>query len=376
MTHVALRSYLRRLGWVACCLVLVSPVRFGQRASASAADRIADFRGALLPLGDVEAERLCAERARGTNAIVLSLEENSAESRADVARAAERIRAAGLGLYYWIEVGRCPSLADAHPEWMASLQGHDQWRRFFPDLRQPHADEVVKVYPWVPILYREAYAAQLQRVSELLQARPAADGLFLNDLQGAPSACGCGSPLCRWTADYGPIQTATPAGDDAAARFVQAVGERFPGIPVVPVWVTECEEHDGSPEGLCAGVGCFRGICWKAYTRQLMPVAKQAATIAVLAPYREFQRDLPRYGDAGSWVREALRSFQTMPPLHQGESVEPSRLLAVLQGWGTPDEALAVQRTLVAESGAAGYLVAFQRIEQDWQPQILRWKED
>ena len=32
---------------------------------------------------------------------------------------------------------------------------------------------------------------------------------FLNDLQAAPSACGCGNTFCRWTPDYGPIRTAT-----------------------------------------------------------------------------------------------------------------------------------------------------------------------
>src|SRR5688572_13698695 len=119
----------------------------------------------------------------------------------------KRLRKAGCRLYYWIEGGRCEELADAHPEWMTSLQGHPEWRRHFPSFPQPAEGEVVKNYPWVPLFYKEAFEEHLKRIHSLIRLMPKPDGILLNDLQAAPSACGCGNTLCRWTTDYGPIKT-------------------------------------------------------------------------------------------------------------------------------------------------------------------------
>ena len=175
--------------------------------------------------------------------------------------------------YYWIEIARCPSLADEHPRWMASVQGHDEWRRLFENPPRPDESQVVKVHPWVPVLYEESFAAHLDRVRAVISNLPPAEGILLNDLQGPPSACGCGNPQCRWTADYGPRRTATPKDDFAARDFLVEV-RKLTDKQVIPIWVTECEQHDEAADGWCAGVGCFRGICWKAYTKQLMPVAE------------------------------------------------------------------------------------------------------
>ena len=186
-------------------------------------DKAERLRGALLTAEMASPIRLKELRDQGYNAVVLSLDGDSAEARQTDRLAAQRIAEAGFDLWYWIEIARNRQLADDHPQWMASLQGHQEWRRFFKDFPQPNPREVVKNYPWVPILYRETFDAQLARVKELIAARPAAKGVLLNDLQGPPSACGCGNPVCRWTADYGPLKTATPQGDDAAAHFVAAV---------------------------------------------------------------------------------------------------------------------------------------------------------
>jgi hypothetical protein len=78
--------------------------------------------------------------------------------------------------------------------------------------------------------------------------------------------------------------------------FVKAVQELHPQASTTPVWTTECEQHDGAEDGLCTGVGCFRGLCWKAWSVQLMPVAQEFQTVGVLLPYRAFQRDLSVYG--------------------------------------------------------------------------------
>ena len=65
------------------------------------------------------------------NRVVLLLSETAATDQSDVRRAVEVARRNGLACDYWIEVARCETLARSHPELMASLQGHPEWRRFF-----------------------------------------------------------------------------------------------------------------------------------------------------------------------------------------------------------------------------------------------------
>jgi hypothetical protein len=325
------------------------------------------LRGALVTAAQATESRLGRLKGDGFNAVALLLTERASPRAIDAA--AGRARAAGLDLYYWIEICRCPALADAHPEWMASLQGHPEWRRHFPKAPLPAEGEVVKCYPWVPVLYREAFDAHLARVRKLLEGRPAPRGIFLNDLQAAPSACGCGHILCRWTPDYGPLRTATHLEPDAAARFVAAVATLTPAA-VIPVWAPECEEADAAKEGACAGVGCFEGRCWYAWTEQLMPVARQCRTLAALLPFRALGRSDPRYGPPGAWVAHALRSFAEMPPKRRGAAVPPDRWVAVLQGW---DVSAAERDTQFRAAGeAGGTLLALTEIDQRWEPRIVR----
>jgi hypothetical protein len=332
------------------------------------------LKAVLLAPQQVSAEKLRTLAADGNNAVVIELGGTAEAARKRARSAADEVRKSPLELYYWIEIARNPELANAHPEWMASLQGHQEWRRLFKDPPKPKADEVVKVFPWVPILYKEAFAAQLERVEKLLAGMPQPKGVFLNDLQGAPSACGCGNPLCRWTTDYGPIRTATPLGADASARFVAAVEKLAPKADVIPVWVTECEEHDGAKDGLCAGVGCFKGICWKAYTAQLRPVAEHSSRLGVLVPFRAFQRDLPLYGAKGGWIGHAVKTFQTMPPRHKGKAIAASRLITVLQGWDVTDDDVAAQLRESQRAGVGGTIVSEVKIDQSFKPRIVKWK--
>jgi hypothetical protein len=336
-------------------------------------DSSGGFRGAMLSPEQATEARLHSLELAGMCAVALQLHGGD-ETRIAEVKACKRIQESKLDLYYWIEVARCHELADANPAWMASLQGHSQWRRLFKDAPSPHDNEVVKTYPWVPVLNKEAFEGQLARVRKLLAGMPQPTGIFLNDLQGAPSACGCGNHLCRWTTDYGKIRTATPLGNDAPAEFVASIRKLLPKSKVIPVWTTECEEHDGAKDGLCAGVGCFKGICWKAYTEQLMPVAKQSPTLGVLLPYQMFQRDLRIYGKPAGWITHAIKSFQTMPTRHQGQPIQPSRLIAVLQGWSVTSEQVNLQIDVAKRAGVAGYLISYADIEQSWEPKILQWK--
>ncbi len=348
---------------------------------ANAAGKLSGLRAVLVSPEMVTAENINQwknAKQQAFSSIVLELSDQDSNVRAvrnrEQRTAAERIQAAGMALYYWIEIGRCPSIADENPLWMASLQGHPEWRRYHADLREPAANEVVKNYPWTPVLYREAFDAHLKRVRNLLAELPAAKGLFLNDIQGSPSACGCGNILCRWTADYGPIKTATTLGDDAPGKFVAAVKEIAPDSTIVPVWTTECEEHDTAKSGHCAGVACFQGICWKAYTRQLAALTKESPEIAALLPFRAFERDLPIYKEPAGWIRVAIESFARMPPRHQGKPIAAERIVGVLQGWDVKPAEIAAQMERCREAGAAGYIVSLIKIEQSWQPKIVQWK--
>lgn len=339
------------------------------QARAHTAPPAQEVRAVLVAPDQVTRKTLRRHREQRVTGIALNL---TAKERAQARRAAERVKASGLDLYYWIEVARCPELADAHPEWMASLQGHPEWRRHFPAAPKPAAGEVIKNYPWVPIHYREAFDAHLRRLEALLRDLPAAKGIFLNDLQAAPSACGCGNTFCRWVADYGPIRTATELSPDAAARFVAAVRKLAPGSEVIPVWTTECEEHEMPKGAACDGVPCFTGACWFAYTEQLMPVARESANLGVLLTYRAFGRDLPRYGAPAGWVRHALASFSEMPPKRKGEAIPASRLIAVLQGWDVTPAQRQAQVERAREAGARGYVLSEIEIDQRWEPRLVK----
>lgn len=330
------------------------------------------WSGARLAVEQVSHARLRQLKEQGVQAIVISLQ---TQRQLEAERQAiESVKQQGLQLYYWIEVARCPMLADQHPEWMASLQGHAEWRRLFPEAPQAAAGEVIKTYPWVPILSQESFAAQWERVRSLLAERPKPRGVFLNDLQGAPSACGCGNPLCRWTTDYGPIRQTTPLKDDAAARFVAHVQQLLPKANIVPVWTTECERKDGSPTGHCAGVGCFDGICWKAYVKQLEPVARQSSQLGVLLPYRSFGRDTNQYEKSAGWIGHAVSTFDVMLRKHQVQPIRPQRLIAVLQGWDVSSEQIDLQQRRAREAGVGGTLISFEEIDQSWEPKLFRPK--
>ncbi len=148
----------------------------------------------------------------------------------------------------------------------------------------------------------------------------------------------------------------------------------LPNSTVVPVWATECEQHDGAETGLCAGVGCFKGICWKAFSEQLRPLEEQVDTLAVLLPFRELQRDLPIYGESAGWIKQAVKLFQVMPPKHGGRPVQASRLVAVLQGWDVSPAEIQQQIRMASEAGTSGYVVAFSKIEQGWEPRLAKWR--
>ena len=227
------------------------------------------MKGVLVGLGRVSPDFLAAWKAKGVSAVVVPLDDASKRQWQPAAEAVER---AGMTLWPWIEVARNPAMADAHPEWMAAIGAHhDDWRRRFPDAPAKKRGEVIKAWPWVPIGYAPAFDAHRQRLKLLLGDLPGRwAGVFLNDLQGGPSSCGCGNDQCRWALDYGSPPTAVKMpGDDAAATIVAELSARHPGKVVIPVWVTECELVDlpdaKGGTGLCGRVSCAKNDCWPRY---------------------------------------------------------------------------------------------------------------
>ena len=326
-----------------------------------------ELKAALLSPEQVSTERLRNFMAEGYNAAALSLSESNTSAQLAAAR---EIQKANLALYYWIEIARNPLLADAHPEWTASIQTHPEYRRFFPRLPLPKTNEVIKNYPWVPVLYEQTFPVHLERVRQLLAAKPVPAGIFLNDLQGPPSACGCGHPLCRWTTDYGPLKTATRLPNDSAAKFVAAVRALAPQAKVIPVWAPECEESDA--QTLCGGVGCFKGTCWREFTAQLQPISDGSPTIGALLLDKTFHADSSRfYPPPAGWIDSALNLFWKMPLRYQTNGVPTSRIVAVLQGWNVTAQQIAEQLHEAGNAGAAGTVVAFTRIEQSWEPRLF-----
>ena len=355
---------MRILLLILVCGILAATVR--------AAEPSAAFRAVLLDAQQLDDARAATLRLAGFNAVVVRVDDGSETSRRAIHRACESAQRHQLPCDFWIEVARCPALADQRPELMASLQGHPEWRRFFPKSTEPRDDEVVKTYPWVPIMSREGFDAQLARVTKLLEGLPTPAGLFLNDLQGAPSACGCGHPLCRWTTDYGPKRSTAKLGPDAAARFVDAVSKAARVPRVIPVWATECEAHD--KQTLCAGVACYEGLCWKEFVKQLTPLAERREPLALLLPFRAFERDLPIYPDHAGWIREAIELLQTQPTRHRGTPVPPDRLIAVLQGWDVTHREVMAQIAQARLAGAGGFVVSQVPIDQSWEPRLMKWK--
>jgi len=354
-------------------------------ASQNAAPKIGPPPGqplsAVIVEPDAVTNRQAADwRRDGYQAAAVVLDER--HDAAAYRRAAQLLADAKLDLYYWIEVGRNPKLAEAHPEWMASLGMHDDWRERFPKAPLPKPGEVAKAYPWVPIGYRPAYDAHRTRIAELL-ARAAGDyrGLLLNDLQGGPASCGCGNLQCRWAIDYGVASTAEKLpGDDVAARFVADVRKLAPGKRVTPVWMTECEDRDlpadrrpgGKTTGYCGGVACSQNTCPKVFTKQWNALlADHDGPIALLATHEELGRDGPEYGASADWIAQAVGYLDDVLPRNGGQPPPHERVWLVVQGYDLPAEAVAAARQAAAKTGAGAVFVAQSRIDQSYEPRVV-----
>jgi hypothetical protein len=336
------------------------------RNEVRAADPTAPVRGVLVRPERVSPKLLATWKEKGATDVVVLLDETAKDRWETIARVAVD---AGMTLWPWVEVARNRTMADMHPQWMATPGGHhDDWRRRFPKAPIARQDDVIKAWPWVPIGYAPAFDAHRERLKSLLAGLPGTwSGVFLNDLQAGPSSCGCGNSQCRWALDYGSPETAAhTAGDDAAARIVAELVARHPGKTVVPVWVTECEPADlpgaAKGTGLCGGVSCAKGDCWPRYARAWNPLLKATDGPIGLALWTEsFERD------PASWIEKDVVLFQKPP--QPSNPLAPARTIAIVQAWSKSDanvESLLAQ----VKSIAPGWILALDPIDQSWEPRL------
>lgn len=329
---------------------------------------------------DVTPRQIENWRREGFAAVVVLLDE---EHSADAYRAAATaVSAAKMDLYYWIEIGRNQRLADAHPQWMASLGMHDDWLARFPAEKKPQKGEVAKAYPWVPIGYGEAFQAHLNRIEQLLKNAPDTfRGLLLNDLQGGPASCGCGNLQCRWALDYDVPETASKSGaDDAAVRFIGKARELAPGKQVVPIWMTECEMHDlpaaqapaGISTGLCGSVPCATGTCPRAFAKQLKTLLDgHEGPLGLLTAQEACERDAKFYGGPAGWISASVDYLDEIPLSPTLRGVPHAQLWLVVQGSLQNRNTEAAARATAHELQPGAIIVARVPLDQSYQPRVI-----
>jgi hypothetical protein len=340
------------------------PVSFSEQAlEASVAE---GFRGRVVALDQISESAVQSWKDAGWTSIAIALDDDIDTKKVTEAHAL--ISGAGLGFDYFIEIARNPKMADEHPEWMTSLQGSDAWRRLHPDAAKPGEEEVVKTYPWINIFYAEAVAAQFMRIQTLLDKLPRPSRVWLNDVQGGPSASGCGNSLSRWTGDNGSIKTGHALSENSPADFVGRLGIKYQGVYFIPIWTTECEAED--KDDCCGGINCATGSGWESWTRQVNVLADRIPVLGVSCLYKLHDRDLARYGETAGWVKQAIGYFQSMPTTKKGHSIQPNRLVAVLQGWDVSEAEIAAQISQANAAQARGILVIDTPIDQSWKPVI------
>lgn len=310
-------------------------------------------------------------RHHATQVVVLLEDGNEAS----VLAAGKRLGELGQSLHVWIEVGWNPRLADEHPEWMASLGVHDDWRKRFPDAPRSGKGQVVKAYPWVPIWYRSAFDKQLTRVGDLLAKVPGVAGVYLSDIQAGPASCGCGNDQCRWAVDYKVTATAAAYSDPKTpAEFLERVRALLPGKPIVPVWCVECEREDqlssNPTTGRCGSVPCFQGLCWREFAHQFTPIVESCDQIAIPAFQAEWNRTA-EFQQQPPWIAPVVRAVRELSPKWGGKPARADQIVVVVEGWGPAEKQIENQIRVVQSLGVRGCIVALTRINQSWEPRLV-----
>ncbi len=119
--------------------------------------------------------------------------------REDCADAVRAATAAKLRSDGWYSVARDPQAAEEHPEWMHA----PECNAWLGGKARP--DHHTLVAPYISINNREAFEYARARLLDRVIENDWCVRLWLSDIQGAPSGCGCGNPSCRsWDNSPGP----------------------------------------------------------------------------------------------------------------------------------------------------------------------------
>ena len=280
--------------------------------------------GYLVQVGQIDEELLRQAHADRHNALAIVLDEQT--DRQAFAEALRAVRAAGVSPYAWIEIGRDPAAALAHPEWL-NTPWHPEWLAAFPEWRTPEG-MMPALAPWVSVHTRAVFDYALARIASLLEGLRAAgylQGVFLNDVQGGPTGCGCGNELCRsWDVSPGTKVAPSPfthTEDYFTVRFMDAVVSACLDLQIVPVVCSECEigvtiggiVNPDLTAMHCHGVTCGNpcgGIYYPGLIRALTP----QPCVGLLSFYRLFGRDIPLYGSEAPGARRSWTAIASRIP--------------------------------------------------------------
>jgi len=326
--------------------------------------------GYLVQAAQVDSALLTRARQDQRDTIVLALDEDT--DRAGFGTAVQAVRAAGLQAAVWIEVGRDPAAAEAHPDWL-NTPWHPEWLKAFPAWRTPEG-AMPAVMPWISVHTRAVFDYALNRIATLLNRLPGREvlaALFLNDVQGGPSGCGCGNALCRsWDVSPGTKVAPSPfthTEDYFTVRFVEAVTAAHPDLTIVPVICSECEigvtigglANPDLMTGHCHGITCGNP-CGGVYYPGLVRALAGQPLVGLLSFYRLFGRDRALYGDEAAWCAAIFDGYRQQNPT--------GAVVALVQGWNLPTEFIAAQTEQARRGGASGELIALFPVDQSWWP--------
>jgi hypothetical protein len=333
----------------------------GCSAQTGSMERDETIKGYLISPGKLQVDQSLLKKLqdKSYNTIVLDISQMS--DKGGLRKLKKKIDTKGFRVYYWIEVGRDIQAASIHPQW----------------LHRPHklnfyGNKPVVVFPWVSVNNLEVFQYEFEKVNNLLETAGIKDveGVFLNDIQSAPEGCGCGNALCRmWDNSLGEKVSGEDAhyfGENPVAplKFVQVVKKSHSNLEVIPVITEECEAGVtvGGVENPETTLGYGQMLCvhpdgLETYPR-LIRTLSSLEHVGLLSLYKEFERDDPAYGSEGAWTGAILDRYL---------SVEPDqRILSILQGWNVTEEEIDAQIEHVISHGAAGYIVAGEKIDQSW----------
>ncbi len=290
----------------------------------------------------------------------------------------------GVELWGWIEVARDVVAAKNHPDWMHAPQ-HHEWLEAFPEWRPNGGKHPALVYPWVCVNNRATFEYELERVARLVSEAPPLNGLFLNDIQGAPAGCGCGNILCRsWDNSPGDKIALTPYSNPDvffSMAFWKACQTALAQLPekaiseqnLIPILCGECElgvliGEVFSPDdslGGCRGIPCA-GVCAHSYWPGMVKAfSKQEGgpeRVGLLTPYKLFGRDGPLFGETASWVAGLTQHYLSFD--------SKAQLIAVVQGWDVSENELQDQLEMAKKGGAIGTLILEEALDQSWEPAL------